>query len=32
MPADSAHEFSFPHERTLIAVIHLGFEFVQKPG
>jgi quercetin dioxygenase-like cupin family protein len=31
MPADSAHAFSFPDTDTLIAVVHLGFEFIDKP-
>lgn len=32
MPTGSAHAFSFPHADTMIAVIHLGFEFIDKPG
>jgi hypothetical protein len=32
MEAGTAHEFSIPDADTLIAVIHIGFEFIDKPA
>jgi hypothetical protein len=31
MEAGSSHEFSIPDSETLIAVVHVGFEFIDKP-